>query len=121
MNLDTRELAERQRELQEALSLDAEPGALDDLDMTRAEALAELAELDTLESEVTDWQYGASLIPEDEFEEHARQLAEDIGAIDEGNRPDRWPFTCIDWSQAADELQSDYSEVTYQGVTYYYR
>jgi len=28
--------------------------------------------------------------------------------------------TCIDWSEAADELKNDYSEVEFGDYTYYY-
>jgi hypothetical protein len=64
-----------------------------------------------------DW-YPGSLIAESDFEDYARELAEDIGAI-----PDdaQWPCTCIDWEKAARELQTDYSSVTYDGTDYLYR
>jgi hypothetical protein len=64
-----------------------------------------------------DW-YPQTLIAESDFEEYARDFAEDIGAI-----PDdaQWPCTCIDWEKAARELQVDYSSVTYEGTDYLYR
>ena len=62
--------------------------------------------------------YGAEMIREDEFQDYARTLAEDIGAIDDEAR---WPAHCIDWKRAADELSMDYSSVTIAGVDYYYR
>jgi hypothetical protein len=34
---------------------------------------------------------------------------------------DNWPFTCIDWKQAAEELAMDFSTVTYQGTDYLVR
>lgn len=62
--------------------------------------------------------HDSSLVPEDEFEDHAREMAESIGAID----PDaNWPLNCIDWERAAEELQTDYTSVEYDGATYYYR
>ncbi len=75
----------------------------------------ELDELENLESEISDFRHGETMIPESDFEDYARQLAEDIGAI-----PDdlAWPCTCIDWEQAARELQMDYTTVTYQGEDY---
>lgn len=76
----------------------------------------ELSELENLESEVGEWRHGNTLIREDYFEEYAEQLADDIGAID---RNARWPFNCIDWKEAADQLKADYSEVTYAGYTYF--
>jgi NAD(P)-dependent dehydrogenase (short-subunit alcohol dehydrogenase family) len=48
----------------------------------------------------------------------AQQLAEDIGAI---SREDKWPLNCIDWAEAARELQVDYSSVTFGGVDYWIR
>lgn len=79
---------------------------------------AELDELNELESEVGEWQHGETMIPESDFEDYARQLAEDIGAIPDENR---WPCTCIDWEQAAKELAMDYSLVSFQGTDYYVR
>lgn len=61
---------------------------------------------------------GTELIHQGNFEDHARQLAEDIGAID---RNASWPCNFIDWERAADCLMMDYSSVDYDGETYYYR
>jgi len=78
----------------------------------------ELKALDDLESEVgRDWMHGATLIPEDDFTEYARELAEDIGT--DSNAP--WPLNCIDWDFAAKELKQDYSSVEFEGTTYLYR
>jgi antirestriction protein len=60
----------------------------------------------------------STLIPENGFEDYARELAEDIGAISSDTG---WPATCIDWERAARELQMDYTSVEYDGDTYYYR
>ena len=64
------------------------------------------------------WIHGELLIRDDYFEEYARELAEDIGAIqsDQG-----WPNYCIDWTFAAEELQNDYTLVDFDGVTYWIR
>lgn len=78
----------------------------------------ELAELENLESEIGEWRHGETLIPENQFEDYARELAEYIGAIPDNAQ---WPCTCIDWEQAAKELAIDYSIVTYQGQDYYVR
>ena len=85
------------------------------------DAVEELAALRGLEEEACgspDWRYGGTLIREDYFQEYAQQLAEDIGAI---SGQERWPLTCIDWEQAARELQVDYSAVTFGEHTYYIR
>lgn len=79
----------------------------------------ELAELETLENEVSEFMHGETLISEDYFEDYAREMAEDIHG--RSIRDAKWPFTCIDWSEAADELRQDYSETEYQGTTYLFR
>lgn len=88
----------------------------------------ELAELEELLEELRgagggdhqwegDW-YPRELIADYDFEDYARELAEDIGAVkaDAG-----WPNNCIDWKQAARELAMDYSMVTFRGTDYYWR
>jgi hypothetical protein len=85
----------------------------DDADRVRVEALREL--LDEFGSEA---QYGIALIPADDFEDYARELAEDIGAI---GRDAGWPCYCIDWARAARELAMEYSTVTFDGTDYYWR
>lgn len=78
----------------------------------------ELAELENLESEISEWRHGEAMIPESDWEDYTRQLAEDIDAIPDNAQ---WPCTCIDWEQAAKELAMDYTTVTYQGTDYYVR
>jgi hypothetical protein len=58
------------------------------------------------------------LIPESEFTDYARELAEDCGmvATDGG-----WPGRHIDWQAAADELRQDYTEYDYNGESCYTR
>jgi len=65
-----------------------------------------------------DWSHGETLISEDSFTEYARELAEDIGAID---RNAAWPLRHIDWDAAADELKTDYMEITLFGKTFLMR
>lgn len=71
------------------------PEEIEDM-QKRADAIEELGNDIGGES-----QYGVTLIPEYEFEDYARQFAEDIGAIDADTS---WPATCIDWEKAASEL-----------------
>ncbi len=66
----------------------------------------------------SDWQYGETLIRDSYFEDYAQELASDIGAI---NRDADWPLNCIDWAEAAEQLQQDYTSVDYDGVTYWIR
>ena len=76
-------------------------------------------EIDALQ-EVVDEGIDDTLVHEDYFQKYAEELAVDIGAIDHRPR-DRWPYTCIDWEQAAEELKQDYSVIDIRGGTYYYR
>ena len=64
-----------------------------------------------------DWRYGETLIRDSYFTKYAQQLADDSGAI----KDDSWPCNCIDWEQAASELQSDYTSVEFDGTTYWMR
>lgn len=64
-----------------------------------------------------DW-YPITLIRESYFENYARELADDIGAIKDDAA---WPYTCIDWWQAARELKMDYTTTEFNGVTYFYQ
>lgn len=94
----------------------------EDQEHTMQEAAQELLALrafaEEAEGYASDWNYGEALIRDSYFEDYARQLAEDIGAI-----PDdaKWPCTCIDWEKAASELQQDYTAVDFDGVTYWTR
>lgn len=81
---------------------------------------AELKALKDFEAEGnSEWRHGETLIRESYFKNYAQELAEDIGAINTDTAG--WPNRCIDWDQAADELQMDYTSADFDGVTYYYR
>ena len=74
----------------------------------------ELAELEELESEVSEWSDGNTLIPESEFTDYCRELLEDCGDI-----PKNLPhYVVIDWDATADNIRADYSTVDFQGETY---
>ncbi len=110
---NARETKARRAELAEIQS------QIDDaIDEFGEDEAAELAELESLESDVSEWAEGATLIPSDDFEEYARQLADDIGAI---NSNLAWPLNHIDWEAAAKELEQDYTTVTYLGTDYLVR
>ena len=65
-----------------------------------------------------DWTHGETLIRESYFEDYARELAEDIGAV---KADATWPCQYIDWEAAADALKQDYTECDFDGVTYLIR
>lgn len=87
-------------------------------------------ELETLESILSElkgnggdeqWEgnwYPITLIRDSYFTDYAKELAEEIGAVDSNAS---WPNNCIDWDFAARELQQDYSSFEFDGVTYWYR
>ena len=66
----------------------------------------------------SDWIHGEQLILDSYFEEHARELADALGALPEGYS---WPTSHIDWEEAARELQVDYTAVEVAGYTYWIR
>jgi hypothetical protein len=106
--IDSRDLIERFEELDGA----------DPLDDDDREELAELREIVEEGEGLPDWQYGETLIPEHEWVNYCRELAEDIGAI---SGDEQWPLNCIDWDHASKQLKMDYSVISIRGVDYYGR
>jgi len=132
--LDVRDLTERAEELEteaaEALGLDSAElddsteGALREaghLDL--ADAIEEMREvLDELRFNGGDHQwrgdwYPVTLIRDSHFRDYAHELAEECGMV---KGDESWPLNCIDWQQAARELQWDYTPIEINGVTYWY-
>lgn len=106
-NLDSREILDRITELESE----------DDLDETdKSELEAAKALIDEIGEDIAEG--GVYLIAEYDFEEYAREFAEEIGAI---GKDGGWPTYCIDWEWAARELRMDFTEVEYNGVTYLYQ
>lgn len=119
--IDTRDLANKIVEMREELA--DNPNLADDdpmkLGSQGCEVLAnEIAEIETLEDEISEFNSGETMIPTDEWVEYAEEFARDIGAI---STEDQWPHTHIDWKAAADELATGYVEVDYDGRSYYAR
>lgn len=101
---------------------------IEELEAVRADELAEahIAELTALKKladeaspYAPDWHHGCTLIRDSYFADYARDLAEDITQYDSAK--ERWPYTCIDWEKAANELKQDYTSVDFDGVTYWVR
>ena len=81
------------------------------------EALKKLAK--DGEDYAPDWIYGAGLIHEDYFTEYCEDLCKDIGDI-----PQELPWYIanhIDWDGVASEIKMDYTEIDFDGATYYIR
>lgn len=66
---------------------------------------------------IPEWDDGATLIPESDWEEYVEDLLKDCGYI--SNDVPWW--IVIDWAATADNVAADYSTVDYDGDTYYYR
>ena len=138
--LDTRDLNKRLNELEDerddledAVTIlkdeakDCDPDEKEECDNNITDAIEaleewdeehkeELDELYAMRDQISEWRHGEALIAEEDFAEYAEELADDLYGVE-----DRWPFNHIDWDAAADELQSDYSSIEYQGTTYLYR
>ena len=109
--IDSRDVIQRIKELTApAGSLAYLPGEEEEL--ASLQALA-----DEAEQCAEDWTFGETLIRFDHFVTYAQELADDLDRLD----PDlnAWPHCCIDWDQAADLLKEDYTEVDFDGVTYF--
>lgn len=119
--IDIRDIIERIEELEAVVSPSDES---DGTDNEEREELATLtALLDECKGNGGDHQYhGAwypiTLINDTHFEDYARELAEDTGAID---RDAGWPNNFINWTEAAEALQGDYTSVDFDGETYWVR
>ena len=73
--------------------------------------------LDLKAEDIPEWDDGATLIPESDWEEYVVDLLKDCGYI--SNDVPWW--IVIDWAATADNVAADYSTVDYDGDTYYYR
>lgn len=124
--IDVRDVIARVEHLEQL----RQPGPVDlgdDNDTAQDDLFMELAMLESLLSDLEgnggdeEWRgswYPIGLVRDSYFKDFAQQEAEDLDLI---KSDARWPYTCIDWDQAADELKSDYSTVEFDGVTYWYR
>jgi hypothetical protein len=121
--IDTRDLAAELTELEDRAEYAAmhteDPESFpnpEPLDEDEANRLAELRELADEIGE--EFPHGETMIPVDEFEAYAEEMAEDNGYLQEFPK---WPLNHIDWTAAAEELAQDYSEVEWEGTSYYVR
>jgi len=128
--IDSRDILERVEDLKD-LFADHTPFRtdgeiefwVDDDDGTETDLFEEYEELEALnefveeaESYSSDFHHGESVISEDYFTEYAEDMAKDIYVIEE-----HWPYTAIDWCQAAEQLKQDYCSIAYDGEMYWIR
>jgi hypothetical protein len=94
-----------------------EDGNEEDLEL-EADEFDELADfVEECQQYSSDFDYGEAVISDHYFPQYAEKLANDAYNIDNYS----WPFNCIDWDEAAEELKQDYTSVEYQGETYWVR
>lgn len=110
--IDSRDVIARIEELETDRDLALE----DDQDFDEEELDALIALREQCQ-DYEDWQYGATLVSWSYWEEYVRQLCEDIGDIPR-NIPD---YIVIDWQATADNIAQDYTEVDFDGESYYIR
>jgi hypothetical protein len=133
--LDIRELASDWRDL---LAEEEASGDTDITELGKYTALCDQLGIDVDPDALEAYgdNYEPTMIATADFADYAQELADDLGVFDPrtyghrlymepGTRPEdlsqRWPFTCIDWEAAADELSVDYSTVRFDGTDYYIR
>lgn len=83
-------------------------------DLRKLEAFADQAA-----GSASDWNYGETAIHSDHFTDYAEELVRDIGDL-----PRELPSyieSNIDWEGVALALKADYTEVDFDGETYYIR
>ena len=126
--LDTRDLQVRLEELESEREdfqntvNDAEEGeekqtAQEELDSWEGDNLEELEALRELKDEVSEWDDGNTLIPEEDWIDYVEEMLQDCGYLPR-NLP--W-YIEIDWEKTAENIAQDYGTVDYLGTTYYYR
>ena len=83
-----------------------------------SDELEEIAEIDSIEDELgSEFEYGVTLVNEDYWEEYVEDLLIEIGYLPK----DLPSWIEIDWKATAENVKQDYTEVEYQGRTYYGR
>jgi hypothetical protein len=107
--IDSRDVIER---IEELTYDDYIRDESEDAELTALVALAQQGE-----NYSEDWPHGATLIRYSYFKTYAQELADDVCE----NKPTEWPWTCIDWEQAARELSYDHTSIDFDGVDYWIR
>lgn len=92
-------------------------------DEDEQEELANLLKLQEQAEGCSDWDYGATLVRESYFTDHIEELIKDCYNMPEEMDSGTWPYNhlSMDYEAAAEEAKVDYSEVDFDGVTYYIR
>ena len=137
--IDTRDLAEKREELQTDLvnsfndyfdtELEDFGDLIEHIDNSDNEDVEEwrddkvydfehIDEINELEDEISEFSFGETLIPNNDFTEYCKDMVEDCYNLKDV--PD-FIKDNINWEGVASDLGVDYSNVTYQGVSYLVR
>ncbi|QIK18319.1 hypothetical protein G7968_07695 [Ralstonia solanacearum] len=86
-------------------------------ELTKLKALAEQCE------GYGDWGHGETLIHEDHFVKYIEELIDDCYSLPKELTSGNWPYRhiTIDYEAAAEEAKVDYTEVDFDGQTYFLR
>jgi hypothetical protein len=115
--IDTRDIIDRIAELEAQRDDEDVPQGerLTDEERDELQALTALAE--SAEGYLPDWKYGETLVRDDYFTEYTKELLKECGYI-----PDDFPdWIEVDWEKTAENVQADYTELDFAGVTYWGR
>ena len=117
--LDSRNIQERidelENEIEEEESKNEEEEEESSPEQEELEIL--LAFKEEVEQCNSEWDDGCALIRETYFKEFCQQELEDLGMIPK----DLESFIVIDWEATAENMEQDYSEVSFDSVAYYVR
>jgi hypothetical protein len=72
------------------------------------------------EAENSGWEHGIFFISDFEWKDYCKDMAIDCGYISRSKEYN--PLEdCIDWDKWSDLVKNDYSEIEFEGATYYWR
>lgn len=88
---------------------------LEEFQDTWSDEIEHLSEIDSIEDTFgSEFNYGVTLVENDDFEDYTRELLEELGYI-----PKDFPtWIEIDWAATSQNVEQDYTDVTYRGVNY---
>lgn len=112
--IDSRDIIARLEELRDRRD---DEDNIDPLDDDEAGELRKLEALNIQGEGFKEWPYGLTMIRDNHFADYIREDYPETH--EDGPDLNTWPFNCIDWDRAAEETQSDYSEIDFDGVTYW--
>lgn len=111
--IDSRDVIERIEELS-----DEDYGPLEDEEFHELEHLKALRE----EGEgFPDWEYGATLVNDSYWEDYAKEWFDEVYGHELNVAGHLAPYVTIDYDQFATDLQADYTDVDFDGVTFWVR